>query len=440
MLKYHIQTIEVPSGGSSAITFSNIPQSFDDLYVLFSLSTTQANTNSWFLINGSSSNLSVRSLFGSGSGVTSETATRLVAGTDSESANFSNAAMLISNYARSDLFKSWSVDAVEETNATTAYQTIQAGLYSSNSPITSISLTDTAGGPFRQFSSASLYGIKRGADGRTEAIASGGTITTSGGFTYHTFTSSSTLVVNRNVAVQALVVAGGGSGGPANAAGGGAGGYLAQSLSLASGSYPVTIGAGGTGQATFGVSGNNSVFTSLTSVGGGRGGDGANSQPPAVGGSGGGGGGQTVANTPGAAGTAGQGFAGGAASPFIGTGANGTGGGGGGASAAGGNAGGSGGVAGAGGAGAQWLNGSYYAGGGGGGANNINTISAGAGGIGGGGNGGAGTGGFPAIHGQAGTANTGGGGGGAGGQSGVGNGTGGTGGSGVVIIRYLTPA
>lgn len=91
--------------------------------------------------------------------------------------------------------------------------------------------------------------------------------------------------------VHAVVVAGGGSpcaSGSWMTGGGGAGGYIEQSLSLASGSYAVEVGAGGAAAgATYstGNDGNDSVFASLTANGGGRGGTANN--PGGVGNTGG---------------------------------------------------------------------------------------------------------------------------------------------------------
>jgi hypothetical protein len=163
--------------------------------------------------------------------------------------------------------------------------------------------------------------------------ATGGTITTDGDYKVHTFTSSGTFTPAIGGAgvgdfVDYLVIAGGGSGsGGLNALGGagGAGGYRNSyssetsggggasetALAVTSSSYTVTIGAGGAAVSgsTLGNQGSNSVFGSVTSVGGGRGG--YNNTNGAVGGSGGGAGMSTSQNRQGGAGTANQGYAGG---------------------------------------------------------------------------------------------------------------------------------
>lgn len=260
-----------------------------------------------------------------------------------------------------------------------------------------------------------------------ESDATGGTISYSGGYTIHKFTSSETFTVNTAGTVEYLVVAGGGGGGFYDGGGGGAGGFRTGSgYAVTPQAYSITVGGGGDGAtsgAAAGSNGQDSVFGTITSLGGGGGG----SYTPAVsgltGGSGGGGSTQTPAGG-GAAGTGGQGYDGG-----DGNWANGyPGGGGGGASAAGQDASTTNGGNGGNGTASSISGASVtYAGGGGGGQY---TGSPGSGGSGGGGNGGT------TDVGSNGTANTGGGGG--GGGFSVSGKNGGNGGSGIVIIRYLT--
>ena len=173
-------------------------------------------------------------------------------------------------------------------------------------------------------------------------VATGGTITESGDFKIHTFTSPGTFQVTQtgnpagSNSVDYLVVAGGGSGGSNGGGGGGGGGYR-ESSGAVSGCYtrsplgacvsavpvsvssiPVTIGAGGTATAATpssggrGTNGSNSTFGPLVSTGGGAGGaflcSGAGpsqpgNSPGADGGSGGGGG----ARNPGVAAAGGAG-------------------------------------------------------------------------------------------------------------------------------------
>ena len=129
--------------------------------------------------------------------------------------------------------------------------------------------------------------------------ASGGTKTTSGSKTIHTFTSSGTFTVTSNSAnVRALIVGGGGAGGGQggnDGSGGGGGGLVrfvtAIPVSSSPGSYPIVIGAGGgaTGSNTLGVDGSSSSAFGNTSPGGGGGG--SESPSPRAGRPGGSGGG-----------------------------------------------------------------------------------------------------------------------------------------------------
>ena len=145
--------------------------------------------------------------------------------------------------------------------------------------------------------------------------ASGGTVTTSGDFKIHTFTSSDNFVVScagnacGSNKVSYLVVAGGAGGGRDAGGGGGAGGLregkcssdpytdspldAGTGLSVPAATYPITVGGGGAGGASSavrGTSGSPSTFSTITSAGGGGGGSGGSGvKTGADGGSGGGG-------------------------------------------------------------------------------------------------------------------------------------------------------
>ena len=298
-------------------------------------------------------------------------------------------------------------------------------------------------------------------------VASGGTITECGNDKIHTFTGPGTFTVQQispsapNNVLSYLVVAGGGGadgGAGSSASGGGAGGYRefkspvtpytaspldgnpgGTSITATVAAFPITIGAGGAGLNSSGgtptnqAGGSNSVFSTITSAGGGSGNPGG---VPTAGNPGGSGGGGSGNNPPAAAGSGNtppvsppQGNDGGPAAPSLGPGIR-AGGGGGGAGGVGGT-GANPNVAGGGGVGVPTsITGSALSYAGGGGGSNQNTSS---------GTGGAaspcGTGGAGRLNtctspGGNGTTNRGGGGGAARG------GCGGSGGSGVVVIRY----
>jgi hypothetical protein len=291
--------------------------------------------------------------------------------------------------------------------------------------------------------------------------ATGGCITTCGNFKIHTFTGPGTFTVtdagnpSGSTTVDYLVVAGGGGGG-GEGGGGGAGGYRfsngtasgcysagpaplgSSALPVSVQGYPITVGGGGSASTNPGTPrtstpGNPSIFSTITSTGGGFGGS-KNAPAPEYNGSPGGSGGGVGRDRNVSAGTGNspptsppQGNPGGTTPTTSGSAA----GGGGGAGAAGSNAtnpgpsetGGPGGVG-----LASSITGSPVTRGGGGGGGSLIPCGPlqGTGGSGGGGN-------ASITSASPGTINTGGGGGGYGSNS---PSTSGTGGSGIVVIRY----
>jgi hypothetical protein len=159
-----IQTVTVGSGGAASITFSSIPATFTDLMVVVSGRCTTTDTTATLSFNTGGA-YSRRTLVGNGA--TSSTNTSAVDFRISQSGDtastFGNTSIYIPNYA-GGAAKSYSVDTVNENNATTAFQAITAGLWDQTAAITSIVL-DAVSGDFAQYSSASLYGILAGSDG-----------------------------------------------------------------------------------------------------------------------------------------------------------------------------------------------------------------------------------------------------------------------------------
>ena len=298
-------------------------------------------------------------------------------------------------------------------------------------------------------------------DSLTNQASTNLSILSSGSFTINTGPTPNTSSFISN-SIQVLVVAGGGGGGSDMGGGGGGGGVIYNnSYTITSGSViNVTVGNGGSGAAAGvgqarGTNGNNSLFGSLTAIGGG-GGASCHDRSTSPAGDGGSGGGASGGGTLPSGGQGGGGYGGG----IRGLGTLGQG-----------NEGGTGlyawypgGGGGAGGAGSSGPNipnggpgllfsvmSPYYFGGGGGGSA-YSVSPGGNGGIGGGGGGAVGTttggaglnngspGGGGSINSQTNTpggnagANTGGGGG--GGSHYNSNNYGGNGGSGIVIVRY----
>lgn len=154
-----IATVTVGSGGAASIAFSSIPSTYTDLAV--KLSVRGAGTyNVLMSINSSSSSFSYRLLEGDGSTAASynNTTGRIGNTVTTTASTFSSIDLYIPNYAGS-VNKSYSVDAVSEANATTAYTDLTAGLWSNTSAITALSFA-MGTGDFAQHSTATLYGIK----------------------------------------------------------------------------------------------------------------------------------------------------------------------------------------------------------------------------------------------------------------------------------------
>lgn len=411
-----LERIELNASASS-ISFTNIPQSgYTDLKIVASTRQTNASIGLKMAINGYSS-FSGRVLEGSGSSASSYSmTTQLLAGYNNSSAytanTFASTEIYIPNYT-STTNKSVSADTVTETNGTTAYSALFADLYTTSSPITTITFTADNSGNIDSGSTFSLYGLA--AVGTTPVIApkaSGGNITTDGTYWIHTFNSTGTFTPLQGLSCDYLVVAGGGGGGYDIGGGGGAGGFrTATGLSVIAQAYTITVGAGGAG-GTGGANGSNgtvSTFSTISSSGGGGGG--AYNLNGASGGSGGGGGSTSSTQK-----TAGSGNAG-SYSPVEGY--------------AGGNG---------------YGSSSVYAAGGGGGASAVGSVgTSGTGGAGGAGTansysgssitystGGTGWGGTTSGSPTDATVNTG-----NGGMGGKANSVGGKGGSGIVIVRYL---
>lgn len=156
-----IASSTVGAGGTSAIEFTFIPQTYTDLIVKLSLRDSN-NTGTMFLkFNGSSTGYSAKGLYGTGASALSENLTNasIQANPSGYTAStFGNQEIYIPNYTGSN-YKSYSIDSVTENNATTAYMELFAYLWSNTAAITSFSITQAAGN-IAQYSTAYLYGIK----------------------------------------------------------------------------------------------------------------------------------------------------------------------------------------------------------------------------------------------------------------------------------------
>jgi hypothetical protein len=412
------------TANTASVTFSGIPQNYTDLVLVMSggMNTTTGYAMSVRLNGDTGSNYSATYINGDGTTASSgrySTQTAMYLGAPARNTLNGNFIFHFQNYSNTVTNKS----VLARSNSAALSTWASVGLWRNTAAINSIQLFPEIAS-WLSGTTFTLYGIGSG----SPKAFGGDIVTTDGTYWYHTFNTSGVFSPVTNLSCDYLVVAGGGGGGSTQnnslrgAGGGGAGGFLtATGFSVTLGSnLTVTVGAGGVGGASNtyanGTSGSDSVFSTITSSGGGFGAQGRSdaNRPGGSGGSGGGGGNTSDGFTAiGGTGTSGQGNNGGNGGVSASGGAGGSGGGAGGAGGNGGTGSGAGNITGGAGS-ASSITGSsitYAIGGRGGGYN------------------------ATPVAGPNGTANLGEGGGGRSGGSATA--AGGNGGSGIVIVRYL---
>jgi hypothetical protein len=159
-----IATVDVGSGGAASIDFASIPSTFTDLCIKLSARLTAAVDFGGLSIalNTSSSSFNSRILQGDGSSAVSAALTNFtggVGGTLLTSNTFNNVEIYLYNYSNS-ANKPYSFESVVENNASAVRDTVGGGLWSNTAAINQITLTSSSGN-FAQYSTATLYGIKK---------------------------------------------------------------------------------------------------------------------------------------------------------------------------------------------------------------------------------------------------------------------------------------
>ncbi len=159
-----IATTNVGSGGTSTITFSSIPQTFNDLVVLMSIRSTSGNTNATQMaVNGdtTSGNYSAIVLENAGGAAGFIPTPQYFVGTfqpPNYTANiFSSHKVHIPSYTNARR-KTWIGESAAENNATTGVADAFGVRWNNTAAITSLTFT-LATGNFAEFSSITLYGI-----------------------------------------------------------------------------------------------------------------------------------------------------------------------------------------------------------------------------------------------------------------------------------------
>lgn len=164
-----IASVTVGAGGAASIDFSSIPGTYTDLCLKVSARDARAVVASSIVlqINGSTaSSGSYLRIYGDGTSAFSDSGTGGTTvqsghsdGNSATANTFGNVEIYIPNYAGS-ANKSFSSDGVAETNATTTYMSLVAGLWDNTAAITQITIKPATAVNFLQYSTATLYGIK----------------------------------------------------------------------------------------------------------------------------------------------------------------------------------------------------------------------------------------------------------------------------------------
>jgi len=150
---------------TATYTFSSIPSTYTDLKLVYSCRNSAGLQNITMQFNSITSGYTYKMIYSDATNPVISlnqgtfSSSSLFAGNIINTAStFMSGEIYIPNYANTSLNKSVSVDVVEETNATTAYAQLIAGIIPTTSAISSIAIT--TGNFFAEFSSFYLYGIK----------------------------------------------------------------------------------------------------------------------------------------------------------------------------------------------------------------------------------------------------------------------------------------
>jgi hypothetical protein len=164
-----IASSTVGSGGASTIDFTSIPGTYTDLLIKISArnaTNTETTGAVFFNSDTTNGNYRYRRLLGDGSSASSLSGNFpywfYMSTTGDTASAFGNSEIYIPNYTGSSQ-KSISSDVVTENNATSALAVLIAGLWLDTSAITAIQIRPYAagGGNFAQYTTATLYGIKK---------------------------------------------------------------------------------------------------------------------------------------------------------------------------------------------------------------------------------------------------------------------------------------
>jgi hypothetical protein len=156
------------NGTVTAFSFSDIPQTYQDLMIIADIRSIGGGAGAGWVINGNPSGVTygTTTIKGDGSSATSARGSSMSYGASQVGALGStagiNALMIVHflNYANSTTKKTWIQKTASDINGS-GFVGMESMANSSNSPITSITCS-TANGSVNWIGTATLYGIKAG--------------------------------------------------------------------------------------------------------------------------------------------------------------------------------------------------------------------------------------------------------------------------------------
>ena len=159
-----VAKITVGSGGAATIDFTSIPQTYTDLILIHSMRTSRSAIHESLKLsfNGSTASQLNKRIYGTGGSGTGDTLMYggQAAGATATASIYGNSTVYIPNYTSANN-KSSGEEAVSGNNSAGSLLTINANLWSNTAAINQITLTPENGGTIQQYSTATLYGIKK---------------------------------------------------------------------------------------------------------------------------------------------------------------------------------------------------------------------------------------------------------------------------------------
>ena len=160
-----IQSATAPSGNVATFDFTSIPQTYQDLVIIFNARNNTNNYGGFFITpNGSTfgSNVTAKRFGIYGTTNNYSTSTEAVWNIDPATSYFANGRIYIANYASTTSNKSALLMGGQTGTGTDLVQHFTAWRWAQTAAITSLKLgTDSGTDIFKRYSSAYLYGISK---------------------------------------------------------------------------------------------------------------------------------------------------------------------------------------------------------------------------------------------------------------------------------------